>query len=263
MWSKPLKDRRWKIEDKTVAKEINTPFIDIHCHILPNLDDGSKNMEQTLNMLKIACEEGITDIICTPHHHLGRVVADYDESIKRIEQVREQLKCEEWSSDISIYLGTELCYFVDAVDELMDGRIHTMNNTNYVLIEFDPNVEYKRIMTAVCELRMSGYKPIIAHIERYHNMVMEIDECEELIDSGAEIQVNAASILGELGGTVKKFVKKLMKYEMVSYVATDAHSDGHRAPRLKDAYRYVAKKFGEEYATKIFYDNAKRIITKE
>lgn len=245
-----------------MAKEIKTPFIDIHCHILPELDDGSKNMQQTINMFKIAKEEGIEQMICTPHHHPGRVVASYDECEKRITEVREMLEADSTNgiSDIKIHLGTELCYFEGSVDELSDGRIHTMIGTDYVLVEFDPNVECARIATAIGELRMAGYKPIIAHIERYHNIVMEIDKCEDFIDAGAQIQVNASSVLGELGGTVKKFVKKLMKYEMVSYVATDAHSDGHRAPRLKDAYRYVAKKFGEEYATRIFYENAKKII---
>lgn len=235
-------------------------FCDMHCHILPKLDDGSKNMEQTINMLKIAQSENIKYMICTPHYHLGRVVAPYADCEERIEQVREVIK--ENNLDIQLHLGAEICYFDEAVEEIENSNIHTMVGTNYVLVEFNPSVEYVRISEAVNELCMAGYIPIIAHIERYDCMVMELDRCEKLIEAGALIQVNASSVLGNYGSDIKKFIKKMMSEKMVSFVSTDAHSDRSRAPRMKECYKYVAKKHGQDYAKRIFLTNALDIIEK-
>lgn len=241
-----------------MSDKANPKFFDIHCHILPNLDDGARSMEQTIAMMNIAVDEGITSMICTPHYHLGRVVAEYNDCEERIKEVREELK--KRNINVDLYLGAEICYFSEAVDEVDEGRIHTMAGSSYVLLEFEPSVEYRRIRTAVNEFTMAGYVPIIAHIERYDCMIMAMDEVSELISMGALIQINASSVLGELGFGVKRFIKKMMKNEMVSFVSTDAHSNGHRAPRMRKCYEYVAKKFGGDYAMDIFCNNAKNIV---
>ena len=233
-------------------------LIDIHCHIIPGIDDGSKYMEQTKNMLRIAYEDGIRKIIATPHYHIGRAMAKYGDIQAGVDKLNQWLAKHEM--DMEIYPGCEIYYFSDAMDMLGGGQLHTMAEGRCVLLEFDPMVDFKVIQTAVNEASMNGYVPIIAHIERYACMVSEFDRASELIRMGALLQVNAQSILGRTGKDAQKYTKKLIKKKLISFVATDAHSDGWRRPQLQESYVYVAKKCGEEYAMTVFRDNPLAVI---
>ena len=234
------------------------PLYDMHCHIIPGVDDGSVDMEQTINMLKIAYEDGIRGIIATPHYHIGRVVADISQCQWKLGDMLKNI--EDMNMDMELYLGNEIYYFSDAMGKLVNDEIRTMADSSYILLEFDPKTEYGRILHAVNDTAINGYIPIIAHVERYECMVEKPDRCVEIMDRGALLQVNASSVMGSHGKEIQKFIKKLMKKRYVSFVASDAHSDRHRAPRLSECYMYVKKKFGEDYANEIFCYNQIRII---
>ena len=157
-------------------------------------------------------------------------------------------------------LGREIYYTSDIPDELEAGKHLTMGNSKYVLVEYQPTVDYNYLRTSISNIIQMGYIPLIAHIERYMCIVKEIDRAYELSNMGAFIQVNANSVIGESGKDIKKFIKKLMKDEMVDVIGTDAHSNGGRAPRIRECAEYICKKFGYDYAKRVLHDNAELIL---
>ena len=233
-------------------------LVDIHCHILPGIDDGAKTIEQSINMLRQAYREGVRAIIATPHYHIGRTKSDGELCRTVLELLKDE--ADRMGMNMELYLGMEIYYYSEAMDMVKDNIIKTMAGSRYVLIEYDPASDYQKIKQGVRDVVASGYYPIIAHVERYSCLLGDIDKCENLLEQGALLQVNSTSIIGEYGKEAKKFIKKLMKKELISFVATDAHSDGRRCPRMEESYKYVCKKYGEEYARLIFMENPLKVI---
>ena len=235
-------------------------FIDMHCHILPGVDDGAKDIKETKEMLRIAYEEGIRCIIATPHHHPRRGRENPKILRRQAKLLREA--AHEIDDHFRIYLGTEIFFGQDIVDKLEAGRVLTMNGRDYVLVEFTPTDTFTYIRQSLQQLQLGGYEVILAHVERYNCTVKEAELADQLCEMGIRLQVNADSIIGESGREVKKFVKYLMDSDLLFCVGTDAHSSRHRAPRMKKAAGYVKKKYGEEYMRRIFFSNAKIMLKK-
>ena len=233
-------------------------IIDVHCHILPGVDDGSSNMDMTREMLRLAWSEGITAMIATPHYRRGYADTPVNKLIEAYYQVVQE--AQRIHPDFRIYLGNELFSSHELPERLEKGQVLTMSNTRYVLVEFLPSVEYAQLTASLRKLQMNGYRPIVAHAERYGCLLKDPYLVEELTDMGFYIQVNAMSVTGENGFSVKKFVKKLMKYELVHLLGTDAHSMGRRRPEMKKCVAYIEKKYGEKYARQIAWDNAVRLL---
>ncbi len=236
-------------------------FIDIHSHILPQLDDGSANMEQTRRMVQIAKEEGIKTIITTPHYMEGRMMTSYAAMEEKLKQVQNDPSILPHS--INFLPGCEIYYNHDSVRRLKEKKIPTLAYSNYVLVEFSPLAEFRYIKAALLEFTLEGYIPIIAHAERYKNLIKNLDLLEELIGQGAYVQVNAMSIMGKMGRNLKKISRKLLKNNLVHMIATDSHSDRKRAPKLQNCARYITRKYGEAYARELFIENPGKIISKE
>lgn len=235
-------------------------YIDMHCHILPGVDDGAKDIEEMKKMLKIAYEGGTRCIIATPHHHPKR-------GAEPPEVLREQAKilrdaAHEIDEKFRIYLGTEIYFGQDVVEELKAGEILTMNRREYILVEFSPSHPFSYIKQGLQQLQFAGYEVILAHVERYHCITDEPEYAEELYEMGIHLQVNAGSITGESGRNIKKFIKELMDEDLVFCVGTDAHDTKKRPPKLKKAADYVEKKYGQDYMRRIFYSNAKCMLRK-
>lgn len=235
-------------------------FIDMHCHILPGVDDGAKDIDEMKAMLNIAYEEGIRCIIATPHHHPRR--GKESPEVLRRQAVLLRDAAHEIDEHFRVYLGTEIYFSQDIVEKLKAKRILTMNKRNYVLVEFSPSDTYDYIRQSLQQLQFSGYEVILAHIERYNCITEEPERARELWEMGIQIQVNAGSIIGDSGRKIKKFIKELMEEDLIFCVGTDAHGAKHRAPRMKKAADYVKKKYGEEYMRRIFFSNAKTMLRK-
>lgn len=233
-------------------------FIDIHNHILPQVDDGSKSIDQSMNMMRIAYREGIRCVISTPHFFVGR----YEHSTETILEAYNILRkrAEKEMPDMTIYLGNEIMFTSDISDIMENNKIFTMADSMYVLVEFFPSTPYNAIKDGIREVAMAGKIPIIAHVERYESIMDDIYCIDELKELGACIQVNCGSVTGNMGRTIKKNIRKLMKEDMVDFVATDSHSDGHRAPYMSECARYIAKKFDEDYMERLLIHNPQKII---
>lgn len=221
-------------------------FVDVHSHILPNLDDGSRSMEQSLNMLRIACEEGIRTIVATPHNMPGKGCPSRETIKEQIDALKEAAALE--NIPVKILLGTEYFFREEVLELLEENSVITYPGTNCVLVEFDPYTERHYIRNAVREILSYGYTPVIAHVERYMQLMEKKKEIAEIRQMGAMIQVNCNSVTGENGRKVQKDVKALLKEGLIDLLGTDAHSDGRRAPRMLECEKYITKKFGSETA---------------
>lgn len=236
-------------------------IVDVHCHIMPGIDDGSRDITETLEMLKIAQSEGITHMIATPHFKSGHRNASPQKVKELIQSVGKEAAAQ--GTDIKLYQGNEILFHDEMCEELDNGRISRINGTDYVLVEFMPSDPYQYIRNSIDEIIGEGYYPIIAHIERYACMVADIDNIREIKHMGAQIQVNASSITGSMGKDIKKFVHRLLKEELVDYVGTDAHRCEHsRIPKMKECTQLLYKKYDEAYVDSILYGNAfDRLLT--
>lgn len=245
-----------------VCKEISMEgYIDIHSHILPGFDDGSRSIEQTMSMAEIAQMEGIRVIIATPHFKLGRIMPSPLEIEKCLNQIQDKLDSQ--GSQIRLLPGSEIYYSHDIASLLSEKKILTLAFSRYVLVEFSPFVEYRYIKSALQDLLLEGYLPIIAHIERYHNLWKDYEIIQEIVNMGAYVQVNAPSILGDLGKKHKKRCKHLLKDKLVHFIATDSHNPDNRAPILKKCMAYIEKKYDIEYINQIFVENPNKILNDE
>lgn len=230
----------------------------MHSHILPEIDDGSKSMEETISMLKIAYEEGIRAVVATSHYYQGRFEEPATVLGERLTSVRECIA--DTLPEMELYLGSEIYYSHESIHLLKQGIIPTIADSRYILVEFSPLAEYRYLKGGLQELILEGYSPILAHVERYENVIKNIDRVLELIDMGVYIQVNSMSITGEMGRGYQEITKRLLKNLCVHIVATDAHSIKTRAPRMKKCFEIVSKKYGKIYANEIFADNQIKIL---
>ena len=236
---------------------------DIHCHILPGVDDGSRNMEESLWMLNKEYNEGVRHVILTPHFRYDMFEPHMNIVTRQFMQLR-RAAMNIGEDGMRLYLGCELHSSMDMADCLKRGERLTMAGSRYVLAEFRTSDEKSYIRERIQALIRNGYYPIVAHVERYRSVVKSgIDFIDELRDMGAYIQMNADSIIGDDGFMVKRFCKKVMKEEMLDFVGSDGHDMGKRTPHLGKAYEKVAKMMGEDYADMIFISNPECILNNE
>lgn len=233
-------------------------FIDIHCHLLPGVDDGAPDTETACQLLRMAQEDGTGALVLTPHYR-GRYRQN---SPQLLRQVFDQLT-QSAPEGLELYLGSEVAFEKDIGEKLSEGRILTLNDSRYVLLEFDYSATCRQAADAVMELVGAGKVPIIAHLERYGAISKDRHCVDMLLGMGALIQINADSILGRWGFSVKRFCHWLLRTRRAHFVASDAHDAADRPPKLKACFDLVQKKYGPDYAAALFRDNARVVLTGE
>lgn len=236
-------------------------FIDIHSHILPGVDDGADSFEVSMQMLRYAAADGITGIICTPHNKPDRRHVPFSKLVSGVEKLREMMA--EEAVSMELHIGSELYYRSGIMEEMRNDMARTMAGSQYVLVEFNPLADYEYLRNWIYTFLMGGYHPILAHAERYGNIITRKRGIEDLIDMGCCIQVNAGSITGSAGAGTKRFVRRLLKQRQVHFIATDAHDMKKRLPNLSNCADFVSKKYGEDYCRELFYDNPLYVIRNE
>lgn len=233
-------------------------FIDMHCHSLPGVDDGAATMEESLQMLQTAYADGIRKVIVTPHFHHRRGHVPKEVILQKLEEVQQAVKAT--CPELELYPGNELYYSSKLPELVAENQVCTLANSRYVLIEFSPEKEFAEMRNALINIQSQGVWPILAHIERYLCLVNKPALVEELAEMGIYLQVNADGVLGNYGRKEKKLIKKMFSYDLISFVASDAHDTSQRKQQLSDAAAYVRKKFGDDVAEKCFCSNQQMII---
>lgn len=236
-------------------------YTDIHAHLFPGVDDGAQSMEMSLKMFRIAWDNGIRRMILTPHNKPMRRNISRESLEKGLEELRRAIGAE--GMDMELYPGSEVYYRRDAAELLERREIPTMAGSSYVLVEFGPMDDFDYMRGGIYQLMAGGYKPILAHAERYKCILSSPGRVKELGSMGCCIQVNAGSVMGVNGWQAKHFTRRLLKEELVHFVATDAHNNGKRAPYLLNCAKYISRHFGEDYTVRILQVNPSKIIADE
>lgn len=234
-------------------------MIDIHCHLLENVDDGSKDIETTNKMIKIAKEDGINSIIATPHYCTGYYENSYEKIAHTVNLKNKELKVNR--SKIKLFPGQEVYIDRYTLDLYKNGTIRGLNDTKYLLIEFDLINYKKEYLDIIYELRIMGVIPIIAHPERYIFFIEDNTKINDFIEEGCLFQINSSSIMGLFGSKVQKTSKNLIRHGICNFIASDAHSAGGRAPRIKDSIKKASKI--NKNLNKSIKLNPKRLINDE
>ena len=221
-------------------------MIDMHSHIINGIDDGSKSIEMTINMLKKAEQSGTTDIIATPHFMRGRFEVEYNEVLKKVEELKGISR--ENNIDINIYAGQEVYYSRKLLEYYNDKIIGTINNSKYMLIEL-PMLEFniEEVINTIYELQIRGITPIIAHPERYKPFIKKPSMINALIKEGMLFQLNAGSIAGDFGKDVKKTATKYLEHNIYSVIGSDAHRDRGRDTDMREALNILEEDKKEEF----------------
>lgn len=233
-------------------------FIDIHSHILPNMDDGSRSVPQSLSMLRIACEQGIDLMIATPHNMPGKGCPAPELVWESVDRLGQQAQQE--GLPIQILYGTEYYYREEVLTLLEAERGITLGNSDCVLVEFDPMVDKAYFCNALRDILSTGYRPVAAHVERYGKALTDISLLKDLHKMGVLFQVNAASVVGDNGRQSRRDAKALLRETLVDFVATDAHSDGRRAPYMGKCADILYKKYSKSYADALLFGNAEKYL---
>ena len=212
-------------------------MIDIHNHILYGVDDGSKDLDMSLAMLKEEMEQGVSTIYLTPHQNQQTLTGPLLK--ERYQSFLEELK--EKGIDMDIRLGAEIYYYPGLKQDLLSGKALTMDESKYVLVEFSTRTE-TNVSEIVYELVMAGFTPIIAHIERYPYLKKE--DYFDIKEAGGLIQINSGSFSHF---SSRGLIKYLLKNDLVDYVATDAHDNSRRKVDFSFVHTYIKKKYPELY----------------
>ena len=238
-------------------------MIDIHSHILPGLDDGSQDFHDTLEMIRLAEKSGIAAMIATPHCNIpGRYENYFGEAYKdAVRSVREAVRREGLS--VQIFPGMEAFGTSELPKLLQDGKIMTLNQGRYLLVEFAFEEDPEFVDGLLAELREIGVIPVIAHAERYRF----VQENPEIVYNwrmrGYPIQLNKGSFKGSFGRSAMEMAYRLMDHHLVSVIASDAHGPYQRTPYMADVYEDLLGGYPEQYLEMLFKENPGRICKSE
>lgn len=233
-------------------------MIDLHCHILPAVDDGAKTIEDSLDMARMAVEEGITHILATPHHHAHGWYNPKKNVEELVNEVQSAIDNE--NIPLTVFPGQEVRLYGDIIKDIEAGEIQFIDEASqYLLIEFPSNSVPSYSERLFYELQAMGIRPIVVHPERNQAIQKDPEILKNLVDKGALSQLTAASYIGAFGREAEKLSKDLINANLIHYFASDAHNTTNRQFHLKEAY----KKLGKDYTTELvkeYKETAKKLI---
>lgn len=244
-------------------------YIDIHCHILPQVDDGADSLETSLKLLELSEQQGAQAVILTPHYYHGRNRYRKGELAERAAQLSEAAA--QAGRKLKLCLGNEILWFDEAVEAVKSGEALTLAGSRYMLIEFYPQSSGQEIERAVRKVVLGGYFPVIAHYERYQALRGEegARRIEDMIDQGALLQMNYSSLAGKgaLSGILPDkntaWCREEVKKGHVMFFGTDAHNLSSRTPLQPKAMEWIAKHLDGEEAAELLCGNPEAILADE
>ena len=236
-------------------------YVDIHCHILPYVDDGALRKEEANELIRMEYEQGVRTICFTPHLRQGMFESTDEEIRTQFDRLRE--RTEQVFPDLNLYLSRE--YHVDEgfAEKLVLDQLLPLGEGNTILLEFSHAHHVNDIIHTISSIQEHGYKPLIAHLERYEALYHDLDAIKKIVEMGAKVQMNAGSILGREGLRQSRWSKKLLKNKLVHVVASDAHDPESRPPELERCAVYLEKKVGIEFTEELLHSNPLQILNKE
>jgi len=221
-------------------------MVDLHHHLLPSLDDGSPDLDTSVAMARMAANDGITHVVCTPHAS-AHWTFDPPVNAERIAELRAALAAE----SIPLTLGSG-CDFHLSFDNIQDAHAnptrYTINQKTFLLVELPDFAIARGMGETFYELQLAGITPILTHPERNPTLQREPDQLTDWLRNGLLVQVTTGSVLGNMGKEAERMAHQLLANHWVHFLATDAHNLTSRPPVMRAAHDSVAKKYGTEYA---------------
>lgn len=231
-------------------------MIDIHCHILPGIDDGAKIIEDSLTMVREAEKQGIHTIIATPH--LNNQYNNRKNIItNKVDELNQAIRGA--GIEVTILPGQEPRIYGELLEDLDKDYIQTLNDSQYLFIEFPSNHVPRYTEKLLFDLQLRGLTPIIVHPERNTEIMERPEVLYRLVEKGALTQVTASSVCGYFGKKIKSFSEQLIKANLTHFIASDAHNVGSRGFKMDEAFAAIDSKFGIDYVY-LLKENAELLI---
>jgi protein-tyrosine phosphatase len=228
-------------------------MIDLHCHVLPGIDDGSRLLEETLDMARTAVKNNIDTIVATPHTLNGFFVNNWENVVSLTATVQKAFDAEDIPVKLYPAMEAQLC--PELFDALDKGQAATINdNSRYLLLEFSPFSMPPGSLEFILKLKEQGITPVIAHPERHLILQNDLKQLYDLVMQGALCQLTALSITGYLGSFVQKSAEQMIKAGLAHVIATDAHSNDQRILSLAPAVDMAAEILQD-------YSRAEKMVT--
>ena len=230
-------------------------LIDIHCHPLPDTDDGAKSFEVAISMLQMAAADGVTHVVATPHCNF-RYAFDQNANLKKAAELQVAV------GDMpKVLLGCDFHLSYDNIHRLTEKRMpFTINGTQYLLVEFDEHFIPQQMDHVFYEIQIAGFTPILTHPERNAVCRRKLQHVYNWITRGCLVQVTAQSYIGGFGSEAMRSTERLLDLNMVHFMASDAHDTKYRPPLLSPAYQKMVHERGEELADLVFTKNPEAVI---
>lgn len=230
-----------------VEDVVGKVLIDLHCHLLPGIDDGSKSLDESLEMARMLVADGVSIVACTPHIMPGVFNNDGWAIRQEIEKLQQAIR----DAEIPLYLvtGADVHIAPGLPQSLRSGAVLSLHDTRYVLIEPPHHVAPPRIEDTFFELMTAGYVPVLTHPERLSWIEQRYSTVKRLFEAGTWMQITAGAILGDFGSRPKYWAERMIDEGACHIVATDAHNVKRRPPRLRAAFEALVKRVGETEAT--------------
>lgn len=233
---------------------------DIHSHIIYGVDDGAVSIEESVEMARQAAAEEVDVIIATPHYIEGLYVNEREDNLDKLNLIKKEIDKAE--INISIYLGSELLITPELPKLLKSGRIASLNNSRYLLLEL-PFLHIPVYTESVLfDLEIEGYKVILAHPERNEQIINDPKILYRLIRQGVYVQMNMSSFEGKYGKRVKKTAQFMLQHRMVHFVGTNRHSSRQKSFKMRDIADRMSY-YCKDSVLDLFYDNPAKIIRNE
>ena len=233
-------------------------MIDLHCHILPGIDDGALNEEMSLEMARKAVLEGVHTIVATPHHRNGRYHNEKKDVLQYVQKLNALL--EHAQVPLTILPGQEIRLYGEILDDYQEEKILTLNDTGkYLFIEFPSSQVPHYAERLLFDIQSKGFIPIIVHPERNSRLLEEPDLLYKFVTNGALAQVTAGSVTGHFGKKIKRFSHQLIQSNLVHFVSSDAHNLEGRSFRMREALEVIESEHGQD-TVYTFLGNAQYVI---
>lgn len=232
-------------------------IIDVHAHILPGIDDGARDMDESIRLILSAVEQGVDAIIATPHSSRRREIHGLGELTEQLQQKARMVR-----PDFSVYLGQETMYHEELVQRLRQGQALTMAGSRYVLTEFDPGVSWQMLFRGLRELTGAGYVPVLAHMERYVCLRKD-NRVKELISCGCRMQMNYESLTGRWYQAEPRWCRRQILEDHIHLMGTDMHRMDFRPPEITPAYQWLLSHAGSERTARLTRINPLHILNNE
>lgn len=235
-------------------------MIDLHCHILPGVDDGAASEEESCVMAQMAADNGVRVIVATPHCDpgagFGNILSDsLKERFLRLERALQEMRI-----PLSLQTGMEVFVTPDTPRLLREGKLLPLGHSHYLLTEFafDGSASFAERMLAT--LQDQGVRPVVAHPERYRYIQQDPERLFRWLDAGYVLQLNKGSFFGRFGRAAARTAHWCLREGCLHLVASDAHSPYQRTPRLSEIHEYISEQVSLETADLLLEENPRRIL---